>query len=735
MSDNYYKIYVDNTISLVQTLTIKSEVSAQMVNEYISMVYGADKVDYDDKTTWKYYKNICGEYHFSDEMIYITSLDTLEKIPFTKESFLIHRATLLAYAFGTRYYLELVDNHPDKEQLILGVLYPADMQKAISSSDGTILSYNKTYVEPNEYSLIENIQKWIYNYKIRWDVKSFRVSDNLYPTSEHGVFYLQLVPLIINLRLEKCKTNEAHSFHIRNYLASHGRLDRYLEFMTKFQSLFFYRNINYIDRNNGKSYLFDWLMNNVLTHRNIPLSSFTMKHFDALMPSEIKPEVTFERKPLNYPLNPDQNFNFTLDSLFNKEHPLELGNPEYIADNKEIIRKQFEYSTSGVVQTKALESVLLDKTDAVVNTLEDTILNHWIYLADKQIFKTFTTVKNPISGATYSLDTRDAFIYAMYCYGRALGATISNVPRLYAFRVKRIPEPSVEEIYKVVDPKYVDISLAHELKSKQPSVPPFISNTVDFISFCQKVFDANEHLVKLTGLQENLYARAMVKNMGLQFYCDKLITLSDHDQSFTSWLNEKGLPDDDFSSEQYLNIYNQLLTGSTGYSQEAFSYLRNMQNAMISIMKQLTSYSIQYLTKINNFKIKVVQWGVIRVSNPKFKNFSNYFLPISNIDILKTKMSSKQKVVLSIKHLISTSTLPIKQTAKYRLEIKVKPRMQPIALVMKSVRYHVTYDLKAKVQGEPAQDYEKSAFIGFNNYLSLTDQQKNTIKDIYNSTP
>ena len=98
-------------------------------------------------------------------------------------------------------------------------------------------------------------------------------------------------------------------------------------------------------------------------------------------------------------------------------------------------------------------------------------------------------------------------------------------------------------------------------------------------------------------------------------------------------------------------------------------------------------------------------------------------------------MSSKQKVTLSIKHLISTSTKPIKQTAKYRLDIKVKPGLRPIGIVMKKIRYRVTYDLKAQVQGEPAGDYEKSAFIGYNNYLSLTDQQKNTNKDIYNSTP
>jgi hypothetical protein len=98
-------------------------------------------------------------------------------------------------------------------------------------------------------------------------------------------------------------------------------------------------------------------------------------------------------------------------------------------------------------------------------------------------------------------------------------------------------------------------------------------------------------------------------------------------------------------------------------------------------------------------------------------------------------MSSKQKLKLDIKHLISTSTKPIKQAAKFKLEIKVKPRLNPIGVVMKKVRYHVTYDLKARVEGEPVNVYEKSAFIGYNNYLSLTDQQKNTIKDIYNSTP
>ena len=131
MLTNYYQLYIDSVFALAETVVIKSSYSAESINKFIAIKHGRETVS-EYPHTWKYYLNISGNYHFSDEKMYITSLDTLEQIEFTKENLDLHRATYRGYLYGTRLYTELVTQYPLQESLILGILYPADIDKAIA---------------------------------------------------------------------------------------------------------------------------------------------------------------------------------------------------------------------------------------------------------------------------------------------------------------------------------------------------------------------------------------------------------------------------------------------------------------------------------------------------------------------------------------------------------------------------------------------------------------------------
>ena len=149
MRENFYSVYLDSIYALAATTVIKCEDAAVAINNGVTQLGVAVSAD---PTTWRYYLNICGLYHSTNSNITITSLDTLEQIAFTVENLQVHTNTALAYQYGTRYYNDLVSLYPDDQLLILGVLYPADMQKAIHSPDGTILSYPSYLVEEQEYS-------------------------------------------------------------------------------------------------------------------------------------------------------------------------------------------------------------------------------------------------------------------------------------------------------------------------------------------------------------------------------------------------------------------------------------------------------------------------------------------------------------------------------------------------------------------------------------------------------
>ena len=64
--------------------------------------------------------------------------------------------------------------------------------------------------------------------------------------------------------------------------------------------------ILYIQKNAGKRDTFDWLVENLMTVRSLPLYDFTMKHNVSEMITERNefnsyyPDITFRRNPVNY---------------------------------------------------------------------------------------------------------------------------------------------------------------------------------------------------------------------------------------------------------------------------------------------------------------------------------------------------------------------------------------------------------------------------------------------------
>ncbi len=277
-NNNRYSLYVNKNIELVETIVVKFDDVASAMNQIVINKTGYDSVNFSDRTTWKYYQNISGNYHLSDNLIKIKSLDLDEEILFSKEKLKDHKITKQAYRYGSRYYNELISLYPDQEMLILGILYPVDINTAIEAKDGTILTYPADLIESNEYTLKDRLQQWSYDYVFRWINKQYTLSDDLYLATYIAQYYLHMLQALMSIRLENCKTNEVHSYHIQQYLSSHGFLDSYLDILTLEQSLFFYRNIEYIEHNSGKRDTFDWLVDNTMTKRDLPLYQLTMKH-------------------------------------------------------------------------------------------------------------------------------------------------------------------------------------------------------------------------------------------------------------------------------------------------------------------------------------------------------------------------------------------------------------------------------------------------------------------------
>lgn len=728
MNKNYYEIYKSSVFNLAETLVIKSEDTASIINSVIIAMYGSSAVNPDDKTTWKYYKNICGEYHPTDTEITVVSLDTLQTITFTSDNLLTHTTTREAYSYGSRNYNELVSLYPDMEMLILGVLYPANMDTAIAAQDGTILSYPKHLVESNEVNLITKLNNWIKAFNIRWFNPQFTLSDSMYSVTHLGLVYLNLVSAIINIRLAACKTNEAHSFHIRQYLNSHGILDFYIDNLTKKQALFFYRNIAYIERNSGKRHIFQWLVEHIMSERNLPIAELVMKHDVVGMPTSLYPTIEFKRKNLNNSANASDKQNYTLQELFAREKPLTNGNTEYIAEHKFAIQSKLANSLSSVVATKALESSVIDYTDSTPLTFFETAVNHWLYFVSNGYYSTFINFKNPASGELVALHCKDAFIYFTYVMIKALGGHPLTIPSFVARRVINQPITTIDEIMSVGDWSYVSRSEAQEILDYQPIVHRSIS--VDaFNSQCVDLFNANQNQLAFVASQQHQYKRGIIANMVNRTYSDRVISLEPADTEFGTWLKNKFLPTEDFTQDQYLDIYTQLYEHATGATLDSSGNTRLLQKAMVNLLQSLSSYSVQFITEVNSSNLRPLGWAAIRLGDKSIRVHASDRIHDAGAEIEGFNIHSNSST--NIDSNSPYINLGITSPGRYNniFEINVKPKLLNIVNT-----HHVdvgVFSFTASLVNNPLNTQNPNKYIGYDEFLALGITDNTLVKDIY----
>ncbi len=618
MTSNYYALYIEKVLALAATIVIKSADSAQAINAGIQAERGEDAVNSLDPSTWKYYRNLAGEYHFTDTQMTVTSMDTLEEITFTKDNLSVHRATARAYLYGNRKYEELVARYPEQVALINGILYPIDKQFAIDAPDGTILGYPANLVEANEYTLIERLQVWVDNFRARWWNPQYGVSDELYLPAFLGIMYLQIIPAILNLRLESCKTNEAHSYHVREYLGSHGMLDEFMDYLTTRQSLWLYRNIAYIERNSGQQNIFLWCVEHIMTERRLPLDRYVMRHDLEKQPEDLDPTLVFERESINMDYVSGNDPVILLDQLLAKEVPRSVARDNYIyvPEDRDVIDERMQTSLANLLPTKVLESTMVDYTGSTPYTLEDTLLNHWIYLASKSGYYTsYIRVTDAKTGELIPMTVKEAVVFMLYAMAKTVNVSPQFIPNAWARRVQRIPTPSVDELYSVVDHEVVPREVIEAAWQIQPIITPMIS-TEAFLQTGQAIFVAANQQRDLIAYQEEYRRRGYVAGAIERIYSSNECVVADEEgQSFHEWFTLRNIKYQDYTTDEWSLMYLDVIKKATGLDLTNTQSLKSLQSAMVSLLRRLSSYNVQFLTEINQSALRVIDWPIMRVGD------------------------------------------------------------------------------------------------------------------------
>lgn len=662
MDNKYYQIFVDGNVDLAASVVLKCEEAAKALNQWV-LGYTNATFDEHNPRTWKYYRNICGEYFPSDERMYITSVDTLQQIEFSKTNLEFHRATKKAYAFGTTYYKELVERYPDQDQLIHGILYPADMEEAIAAYDGKILAYPSHLVESTEPSLIINLQNWINGVIRRWHNPQYQNTDNLYLASMLGVLYAMMPGAIENIRKEACMTHEAHSYHVQQYLASHSKLDKYMPYMTRSQAMYFYHNLAYIENNNGREEIFQELLQHTFTERNLPVGHFSLLHSTKDMPGDsLTPLVVFEKTPLNTLKNIDNRDQFTLSQVLNIEDELHAGNRKYREEEQIKIANTATHTVNPNVPTKLLQSTVIDYSDSDKYRLADIIFQHWSWLAHKNAYRAFVTFTIPATASRISLTPLDAFAFYAYAFCKGMGFEITKLPTVVCKRVQRIPAATVASMREVCEVSQVSEAWLKDVQAGMPILPEMISQEA-FRTHCQALADAANHQYGLTSLEERMTARAQKEAAIARLWAEEKFTLGDTpNQNYADWFASRNLVVRDLTQTQLLEIANVILTEATGDSLASVITLRDIQRAMRDLLLELSSYSIQLALNINTGSVlhagfnqvrpdeidvttKKLQYVTIPTTDPfniRTYGYRRVFVDVNKLPVMKVTKSSVQ---------------------------------------------------------------------------------------------
>lgn len=617
-----YQIYHESVVKLAATLVVKDEATCEIINSRLTML----KHDVsDDPNTWKYYLNLAGRYHPTDTLMKVTSMDTHEEIDFTRENMDIHRATWREYRYGSRYYKELVARYPEQDMLIHGILNPVDMAKAIDAPDHSILYYDASLVESRETNLIPELQHWITAQFVRWANDDYHINNSLFIAARLALVFMSLPGAIKSIRLANCRTNRAHSYHIRRYLASFGPLDQYYNEMNEAQRLYFYRNIRYLMRNNGKAEIFHELVKKVLTDRNFPLAEYTMQHNDADLALNSDPQIQYLRESVNgIAAALGEDIKDTREVL-DLQRTLARSNPEENIDAEVYIPQLMTRSLASEVETKVLESNVLDLKESEPYTLSEVLLNHWIYLADSGRYRTVLSLQLPNGGDTLKLTMKEAFIVYQYLFMLRLGVEMIEIPRVQAKRVRRLPLPTFEELRSITTTAVTSDAFIHEALKHNVSITDYVS--VDaFLKVCQQIQERMLSHRDLYVYREDMLQYAEIKQMTDRFYADIPVDM-DHGQLYPEWLRDRGLTFEGYPAAILDEIMLAILNQATGLELRTSQSLKDIQRAMLDIMSQLSSYSVHYIQQINEDAVVMFDWPHLRWHNHGGKAFHQMRLP------------------------------------------------------------------------------------------------------------
>lgn len=430
-----YEIYRKEILDLMGTLTIKFSPFAKIMAQNYTKNTG--KILTDDESN-PYYINLMGQYHELNEMMYVTSVETGKKVPFDLNLRYDYPKTSALYKINTDEYKILCNTYPKQVDLIKSIVYPVTMpiHDVIDVDDFTILGGDFTMLHNNEReSIKEALLSYLEYIKTRWFIRDYDYEEN-YPIAFMGVVWAIMPQALLTRRIMNMKTVLVHPMHIWEYLGAKGLSD-YRDILSDEQSMFLYRNIDYIRQNKGKKSNLIILAENLLKNLKVSLVSKTVlqntgdKEDDCItIPEFLSEEV------VNYNTSEaiDEITASKMNDILYRVHE-EGYYPDYSPDDSADMELKFGETEFNMLPTRLYEFLKYTVDTRYLELLMEFFIDTLLYRYSKGELQYRYYFKDPNVSVMVDLSIPDMILLLHYCTYRESGIIPSAIPKLYSSRI------------------------------------------------------------------------------------------------------------------------------------------------------------------------------------------------------------------------------------------------------------------------------------------------------------
>jgi len=580
----YSNNYLRTNLKLIKSLVVLFHSEAVNVNMFLLKKYGSSYVyEENDIRTWKHYLNLCGDFHTLDHLLYPDGLkvnynDTeykLDKITISNNSLL--REELLKFDI---LYRSVLDDYPDMETYIKGVILPSDINTLISLKDGSIINFDKTLIEPNETSLLYELQDFIYRFKDRWLVNEYVLVDEYYISSFLGNLTSSLIIKLFNIRLSKIGTEEVHSYLMNEFFKSNLELYLNVDSLNNDIRLYLYKNLKYLIKHTGKEETLELIIDNILTPSGVLVKEILKKQ------RTVDENLTYSSNKLYIETYNKSDYNESPISYRNV-YNLELieENLEDKVVSRDIFFNMIDRSTLTKERTKLLLLDYIAGTRIKPVNEAKVLYEIWLYRVFKKDINSSFTFIDPNTKIEYILDEKTS----LYIITKGLLKLIDKADiKFKDFALSSIPSESFSDENLLSNSDIVD-KVQNYLNSN-----PLNYETKEVF---KKIIDLNN----LFWIYINDDYNPSIRSDGDLIY-ERL-----HSPAIINFSSEYSSIDDKFIDPiTYTTNYDvrktivSLVYQFTGYDIDRKSTIDMLLNNFKDIVNKLTSYTTQVRT-LNNY--------------------------------------------------------------------------------------------------------------------------------------